>query len=261
MVDETSNSPLLSAQSISKRYGETLIIDNVSFSLMPGEIISLIGPNGAGKTTLLKLLLGLSMPDEGCVIRSENLSIGYVPQQFSVPQVMPLSVQYFLSLGAGSRMRAAIEAITNEFSLSPLLEYPLYGLSGGQLRRVLIARALLRNPQLLVLDEPVQGVDIAGQSELYRLIETSAKNRGASVLMVSHDLFVVMASTHRVLCLNRHICCEGRPEHVGTHPAFIELFGAEVAAQLATYHHHHDHHHDTQGSIIMGSHSKGCQHG
>lgn len=222
--------------------------------------MSLIGPNGAGKTTLLKLLLGLEIPDSGKILRADNVSIGYVPQHFFVPVSMPLTLEHFLSLGAKNISPQRVAEVLDELNIASLARSPMHGLSGGQMRRALIARALLMHPQLLVLDEPVQGVDIAGQSELYRLIENSAKLRGAAVLMVSHDLFVVMASTHRVLCLNRHICCEGAPEHVGTHPAFIELFGSDVAAQLATYHHHHDHHHDAKGAIIHGVHKAGCEH-
>lgn len=261
LTAENSNAyPLLAAQAISKRFADEQIIDHVSLSILPGEILSLIGPNGAGKTTLLKLLLGLETPDSGRIVRAENLSIGYVPQHFFVPISMPLTLEHFLSLGAKNSSAQRITEVLHELNIASLAQSPLHGLSGGQMRRALIARALLQHPRLLVLDEPVQGVDIAGQSELYRLIEHSAKQRGAAVLMVSHDLFVVMASTHRVLCLNRHICCEGAPEHVGSHPAFIELFGSDVAAQLATYHHRHDHHHDTKGAVIHGIHGKGCEH-
>lgn len=258
MQPDSHNEPLLTAQSLCKRYGKTQVVDNVSFSIRRGEIVTLIGPNGAGKTTLLKLLLGLTKPDSGTVIRMHGLRIGYVPQHCHISPAMPMTLKGFLMLGNATV--GSIQDVVTTLGIDKVTDTPLYALSGGEMRRALIARALLSRPDLLVLDEPVAGVDLAGQSELYRRIRTIARERGITVLMVSHDLFVVMAGSTRVLCLNQHICCEGEPEQVGAHPEFVALFGRDVANQLATYVHHHDHHHSLHGDVIPGTHGEGCTH-
>ncbi len=230
--------PLLEARGLCKFYGGREILHEVSFSIAPREIVTIVGPNGAGKTTLLKCLLGLEAPCFGEVIRPPQLRIGYVPQQFRAPASMPLTVQNFLALYA-----PVDAALVEKLSLTSLLASSLHSLSGGELRRVLLLRALLAKPQLLVLDEPTAGVDVAGQGELYRLLKKLAEELGFAVLMVSHDLYVVMASTERVICLNHHVCCEGTPQHVGGDASFRALFGDELANQLALYHHHHTHSH------------------
>lgn len=250
--------PLLTAHALGKRYGDAAIVNNVSFSIEPGEIVTLIGPNGAGKTTLLKMLLGLLPPDSGTVTRRAGLRIGYVPQHCHISPVMPMHLEGFLTLGGITAARA--REVMRMLAVEDMAATPMHALSGGEMRRALMARALLHKPDLLVLDEPVAGVDLAGQSELYKRIRTIAEGQGIAVLMVSHDLFVVMAGASRVLCFNHHICCAGRPDHVGNHPEFVALFGNDVAAQLATYVHHHDHHHGLHGEVIPGEHGKGCSH-
>jgi zinc transport system ATP-binding protein len=250
--------PLLSAEGLRKRYGAEAIVRDVSLALLPGERVTLIGPNGAGKTTLLKLLLGLELPDAGVVTRAPNLRIGYVPQNFSASTVMPLSVEGFLHLARTNN--AAIDEALAQTGAAHLRRAFLYQLSGGERQRVLLAYALLGNPDILMLDEPTQGIDLAGQTELYRLLETLSATRNLAMLMVSHDLHFVMASTHRVICLNRHICCEGAPAQIGTHPAMTALFGPEVASRLASYVHHHDHHHTLHGEPVPGAHGEGCRH-
>lgn len=229
---------LLEAQGICKFYGGREVLHEVSFTLAPGEVVTIVGPNGAGKTTLLKCLLGLEKPCFGEVIRAPKLRIGYVPQQFKPEASLPIHVRSFLTLYAPLNM-----ALAETLGITPLLAQPLHRLSGGELRRVLLMRALARKPHLLVLDEPTAGVDVAGQGELYRLLKQLSEERGFAVLMVSHDLHVVMASTQRVICLNHHICCEGTPQHVGGNAAFRSLFGDDMANQLALYHHHHTHTH------------------
>jgi len=224
------------------------VLDDVQLSVQPGEIVTLIGPNGAGKTTLVRVVLGLIQPDSGNVRRAPRLRIGYMPQKLHVDATLPLSVLRFLRLVPGVDRQRALAALA-EVGAEQVIDSPLQSISGGEMQRVLLARALLREPQLLVLDEPVQGVDVAGQAELYRLISRLRERHGCGVLMVSHDLHLVMSATDQVVCLNRHVCCSGHPEQVSGDPAFIELFGQD-AKSLAVYHHHHDHDHDLHGGVV-----------
>ena len=236
------------------------ILDSVSLTLQRGEIITIIGPNGAGKSTLLKLALGLIAPTSGNVRRSDGLRIGYMPQQLHIDANLPLSTVRFLQLA--SAQTSAIRAALAEVGASGLEQHAVQSLSGGEMQRVLLARALLRNPDLLVLDEPVQGVDVGGQTEMYALIAELRHRHHCGVLMVSHDLHWVMAQTDRVLCLNQHVCCEGHPEHVGNDPAYRALFGDAAVAAIAPYHHHHNHAHDLHGGICAEDHAEhGHHHG
>nr|MBP8185472.1 ATP-binding cassette domain-containing protein [Pseudomonas sp.] len=186
----------------------------------------------------------------------------YMPQKLQVDASLPLSVLRFLRLLPGVDRGRALAAL-EEVGAAQVLDSPLQSISGGELQRVLLARALLRAPQLLVLDEPVQGVDVAGQAELYSLITRLRDRYGCGVLMVSHDLHLVMSTTDQVICLNRHVCCSGHPEQVSNDPAFVEMFG-EDAKSLAVYHHRHDHGHDLHGSVVLGKphvHGADCKHG
>lgn len=210
--------------------------------------MSLIGPNGAGKTTLVRILLGLLEPDGGTISRMNGLRIGYMPQRVGLDKTMPLSVLRFLQL-AKSADEGAIAELLSLLRIEHLSEQQLIAVSGGELQRVLLARALLNDPQLLILDEPAQGVDVAGQAELYQLIGDIRTERGCGVLMISHDLHLVMSATDEVICLNHHVCCHGKPEQVSSDPAFLELFGASASDGLAVYTHHHNHEHDLSGNI------------
>lgn len=210
--------------------------------------MSLIGPNGAGKTTLVRILLGLLEPDGGTISRMNGLRIGYMPQRVGLDKTMPLSVLRFLQL-AKSADEGAIAELLSLLRIEHLSEQQLIAVSGGELQRVLLARALLNDPQLLILDEPAQGVDIAGQAELYQLIGDIRTERDCGVLMISHDLHLVMSATDEVICLNHHVCCHGKPEQVSSDPAFLELFGASASDGLAVYTHHHNHEHDLSGNI------------
>lgn len=241
-------SSLIELRDIGVRFADEDVLQNVQLSLHADEIVTLIGRNGAGKTTLVRTVLGLLKPDRGEVLRKPRLRIGYMPQKLHVDPTLPLSVERFLRLVPGVKRAAALDAL-QEVGAAQVLDSPLQSISGGELQRVLLARALLREPELLVLDEPVQGVDIAGQAELYRLIGQLRERHGCGVLMVSHDLHLVMSATDRVVCLNRHICCSGHPEQVSSDPAFFELFGQD-ARSLAVYHHHHDHDHDLHGEVV-----------
>ena len=251
---------LIRLHAVTVQFAGQAVLEGVSLDLQAGEIVTLIGPNGAGKTTLVRVVLGLLRPSQGSVWRQSRLRIGYMPQKLSVEATMPLSVLRFLRLVAGVG-RAEAEAALAEVGAEQVLNSPLQAISGGELQRVLLARALLRKPQLLVLDEPVQGVDVAGQAELYRLIGRLRERYGCGVLMVSHDLHLVMSATDQVICLNRHICCSGHPEQVGADPAFHALFGQD-ARSLAVYQHHHDHQHDLHGGVVLTPHVHGphCKH-
>ena len=223
------------------------LLDGIDLDINKREIVTLIGPNGAGKTTLVRVLLGLETPDRGEVRRQKNIRIGYVPQRFEVDAVIPMTVERFLKLG-DEASPARIGAILDEVGAGHTRQQQLSQLSGGELQRVVLARALLRDPDLLVLDEPVQGVDYSGEAELYNLIARLRDDHGFGVLLVSHDLHIVMARSDRVICLNRHVCCSGVPETVAQHPAYTRLFGAEAARAFAVYRHHHDHSHDIAGA-------------
>jgi zinc transport system ATP-binding protein len=242
-----ATSPLIRAGGINKTLGGRAVLSGVEIAVRRGEIVTLIGPNGAGKTTLLRILLGLLPPDRGTVERAPELRIGYMPQRIVIDDLLPLPVRRFLELG---RPGGAIKAALDEVKAPHVIDQSIQAISGGELRRVLLARALLRDPDLLVLDEPVQGVDVIGQGDLFRLILAIRERRGCGVLMVSHDLHLVMAATDTVLCLNGHVCCTGRPEAVSRHPEYIALFGAREADALALYTHHHDHVHDAEGHVV-----------
>ncbi len=239
---------LIEATSISKKMSGRNLISNVDFRIEENEIVTLIGPNGCGKTTLLRCLLGLTRPDGGKISRMRNLRVGYVPQHIHFDPSMPITAEYFLNLKADKF--ANLLQISELLQINDLLQKQLRNLSGGELQRVLLAQALLNTPQLLVLDEPVQGVDFSGQASLYKLIRNASKTLGCSVIMVSHDLHLVMADTDRVVCLNGHICCSGTPQNVSKDPAFRNLFGEDIARQIALYVHHHDHHHNASGDVV-----------
>lgn len=240
---------LLRAEGVTVVLGGRVVVRNVSLEVNRREIVSLIGPNGSGKTTLVRAFLGLVPLADGRLSIEPGTRIGYVPQRFEPDPVLPMTVGRFLALGtAGDRARRA--AVLDEVGCGALWRRQLVELSGGELRRVLIARALLRDPDLLVLDEPVQQVDLGGQLELYGLIGRIRDEHGCGVVVISHDLHVVMASTDRVVCLNGHVCCSGAPDAVSRHPEYIALFGARAAARIAVYTHAHDHAHGPAGEVM-----------
>jgi zinc transport system ATP-binding protein len=239
-------SALISGRGLRVARRSRVIISDIDIDIHPREIVTLIGPNGSGKTTLVRALLGLEKLDGGAIHRADGITIGYVPQRFDVDRALPITVERFLELGNGSRNRD-IGNVLGEVGAAHVRSQQLSELSGGELQRVVLARALLGNPSLLVLDEPVRGVDYVGEAELYTLIGRLRDERSLGVLLVSHDLHVVMAASDRVLCLNRHVCCSGVPETVAQHPEYVRLFGAETARAFGVYHHHHDHRHDLAG--------------
>lgn len=231
--------PLVQAREVTVHFGSRMVLDHVNLAVNENEIVTLIGPNGAGKSTLVKVMLGLQRPNHGKVVMREGIHIGYVPQKLSVDSIMPLTVRRFLTLTHRSNSQRLEQAL-DEVGARRLLDAQMANLSGGETQRVLLARALLRNPQLLFLDEPIQGVDVTGQSELYDLISRLRDERGCGILMVSHDLHLVMARTDRVFCLDQQVCCSGHPERLR---ALGEEVGEQVIAGplegLAPYTHHH----------------------
>ena len=240
---------LIAGTGLTVMLGGQAIINGVDIAVGVGEIVILIGPNGSGKTTLVRTLLGLVEAENGSVMRKDRLVIGYVPQHLQIDPTLPLTVARFLMLG--TRASASdLAAALNEVGVAQVLDTPVQSLSGGQMRRVLLARALLRDPDLLVLDEPTAGVDMAGQAALYDLIKTIRDERGCGVLLISHNLHLVMAAADRVVCLNHHVCCEGQPASVSRNPAYLDLFGEDAARALAVYTHDHDHEHDLSGAPV-----------
>ena len=234
---------LLQARGLGVRHGDHVILHSIDFAIAPGEIVTIIGPNGSGKSTLVRALIGLEPASAGAVTRSPGLRIGYVPQRLKVEAGLPMTVRRFLSLPHRISDVAASEALART-GVAGLETRQLARLSGGQFQRVLLARALLSAPQILILDEPTQGLDQPGIAAFYRLLEELRQESGVAVLLVSHDLHVVMSASDRVICLNGHICCEGAPELVSAAPEYRALFGFGEGGVLALYHHHHDHTHD-----------------
>lgn len=224
------------------------LVRGVSMAVEPGEIVTLIGPNGSGKSTTAKMALGILNPDEGSAVQRHNLRVGYVPQKLAIDWTLPLTVRHFMGLTGRVDATVADQAMsaTNILHLS---KAEVRTLSGGEFQRVMLARAIARNPELLVLDEPVQGVDFNGEIALYELIREIRDQIGCGVLLISHDLHVVMAATDRVICLNGHVCCSGTPTNVASSAEYKELFGARATTGLALYEHNHDHEHLPDGRV------------
>jgi zinc transport system ATP-binding protein len=236
-------SALIEARGMAAGYAGLPALRDVDFSIRAGEIVTVVGPNGSGKSTLVKTLIGLLAPTAGQVRRAEGVTIGYVPQKLSIDATLPMTVERFLSLPV-RRAREDVAEMLRRVGVPGLEGRQMTRLSGGQFQRVLLARALMGRPDLLILDEPTQGLDQPGVADFYRLIEEVRRTTGCAILLVSHDLHVVMSASDRVICLNGHVCCEGTPENVLRAPEYHALFGEEARGALALYQHHHDHSHD-----------------
>jgi zinc transport system ATP-binding protein len=244
-----SAAPLLAAEKLSISLGGKHVLQNVDVAVYPREIVTLIGPNGSGKTTLIRALLGLMHPDSGRAVRNAK-RVAYVPQFFARDWSLPLTARRFVAaFGDGSESDAL--AMLERTGALETADRHMASLSGGEMARVALARALLRRPEILVLDEPLAGVDLQGEASLYELIGQMREETGAAVLLVSHDLHIVMAAADRVVCLNGHVCCEGDAKSVVKDPAFTSLFGHRLAEQLALYTHHHDHSHAPSGAVLV----------
>ncbi|WP_117192707.1 ATP-binding cassette domain-containing protein [Rhizobium terrae] len=243
------DSQLVSLANAGIRRDGRWLVRGVDFSIRRGEVVTLIGPNGAGKSTTAKMAIGVLRPDEGSVGRSVGLRVGYVPQKLAIDWTMPLSVRRLMRL-TGSLSDADLMAALDATGIPHLIDSEVRHLSGGEFQRALLARAIARKPDLMVLDEPVQGVDFAGESALYDLIRSIRNSTGCGILMISHDLHMVMAGTDTVICLNGHVCCRGTPETVSQSPDYLKLFGN--TRSLAVYSHHHDHTHLPDGRVMHG---------
>jgi len=233
--------------------GGRALVSGVDLTISRGEIVTLIGPNGSGKSTTAKMATGVLKPTTGTVTRKPGLKIGYVPQKLSIDWTLPLTVDRLMTL-TGRYLRAEVMVALEAVGAERLLHAAVQELSGGEFQRVLFARAMIRKPDLLVLDEPVQGVDFSGEVALYKLVRQIRDATQSGILMISHDLHVVMAETDTVICLNGHVCCRGTPAAVKRSPEYLALFGERAGSTLAIYEHHHDHEHHDDGCVTAAGH-------
>ncbi len=233
---------LVTINGLSVKHGNHQALANVALTVDKGEIVTIVGPNGSGKSTLLRCIIGAMTPDSGTILKAAGMRMGYVPQKLAIDATMPLTAARFLSLPK-RRDRMHIQEALQQVGADGLQDRPMAGLSGGQFQRVLLARALMDKPDLLILDEPTTGLDQPGSADLYTQIEHVRRDSGAAILMVSHELHVVMSASDRVVCLNGHVCCHGTPEIVASAPEYRALFGTGTHGALALYRHEHDHHH------------------
>lgn len=235
---------LISVENLSVCYGANTALHHVALTVEPGEIVTIVGPNGSGKTSLLRAIIGATQPAEGRVILKPGLKIGYVPQSLHIDATLPITVERFMGLTTRVTRQDCVEALETA-GVPALLKRQMSQLSGGQFQRVLLARALINRPDVLLLDEATQGLDQPGSAAFYRQIEDVRRETGCAVLMISHELHVVMSASDRVICLNGHVCCAGTPAIVASAPEYRALFGSGTGGALALYRHDHDHdHHD-----------------
>ena len=241
------NNPLVKLENAGVYKSSKWLVKGISFEVNNGQIVTLIGPNGSGKTTTAKMILNILNADEGLVTSNTN-KMAYVPQKINIDWTMPLRVIDFMKITSSINNAQITEALALT-GVEKLLYDEIHNLSGGEFQRVLIARAVAKKPELLVLDEPVQGVDFNGEIALYNLIKKISDKLNCGILLISHDMHFVMSATDHVICLNGHICCSGTPSAVVKNPAYIKLFGEHNAETLSYYQHHHDHSHNNDGSV------------
>ncbi len=233
---------LISVENLTIRYGGNTVLSHVDLNISLGEIVTIVGPNGSGKTSLLRAIIGATAPAAGQVTMKPGLRLGYVPQRLHIDPTLPITVERFLRL-PNPATRQDCKAALEQAGVPDLLRRQMSRLSGGQFQRVLLARALMSGPELLLLDEATQGLDQRGSAAFYQQIEEVRRNTGCAVLMISHELHVVMSASDRVICLNGHVCCEGAPDVVASAPEYRALFGTGTGGALALYRHDHDHDH------------------
>ena len=223
------------------------LVRGISFEINKGQIVTLIGPNGSGKTTTAKMILNILDTDEG-MATSNTSKMAYVPQKINIDWTMPLRVIDFMKITNNLNNTQITDSLTMT-GVDKLLYNQIHSLSGGEFQRVLIARAIAKKPDLLVLDEPVQGVDFNGEIALYNLIKKISSTLNCGILLISHDMHFVMSTTDHVICLNGHICCSGNHSSVVKNPEYIKLFGEHNSETLSYYQHQHDHSHNNDGSV------------
>jgi zinc transport system ATP-binding protein len=255
------NDPLVRLEGVGISRAGRWLVRGVDLTVQPGEIVTLIGPNGSGKSTTAKMALGVMKPTAGIVTQRQGLKTAYVPQKVTIDWTLPLRVDGLMRL-TQTLSDADVAAALDSTGAAHLRKREVRHLSGGEFQRVMLARAVARKPEFLVLDEPVQGVDFSGEIALYDLIKQVRDRTGCGILMVSHDLHMVMAATDHVICLNGHVCCHGTPESVAGSNAYKQLFG-DRAGSLALYQHHHDHQHLPDGRVqhVDGSVTDNCHPG
>ena len=241
--------PLVRLEGVGVERDGRWLVRGVDLSISRGEIVTLIGPNGSGKSTTARTAIGVLKPSEGTVFRHPGLKVGYVPQKLAIDWTLPLTVRRLMTL-TQPHSQAAINTALEAVGAAHLANAQVQALSGGEFQRALLARAMLGKPDLLVLDEPVQGVDFSGEIALYELISRIRDETGCGILLISHDLHVVMAATDTVVCLNGHVCCRGTPHSIVTSPEYVRLFGARAEGALALYRHNHDHTHLPDGRVL-----------
>ena len=241
------NNILVKLNNAGFKQNQKWLVKGVSLQVEKGKIVTLIGPNGSGKSTTAKIALGLFKNIEGEVEKYTN-NIGYVPQKISIDWTLPLRVKDFMLLTENLRDATVDEALSMT-GVSHLKDKNLGNLSGGEFQRVLLARAISKKPELLVLDEPVQSVDFTGEIALYELIKKISEKLNCGILLISHDLHTVMSATDHVVCLNGHVCCSGTPIAVAKNNEYKALFGEQAAQTLSIYEHKHDHVHSSDGEI------------
>ncbi|MTI03343.1 MULTISPECIES: metal ABC transporter ATP-binding protein [Alphaproteobacteria] len=234
---------LITVENLGVRYGANNVLRHVDMRIEPGEIVTIVGPNGSGKTSLLRAIIGATKPSAGKVSLRPGLKIGYVPQKLHIDPTLPISVERFMRLTDRVSRKQCEDALESA-GVPHLLKRQMSQLSGGQFQRVLLARALINRPDVLLLDEATQGLDQPGSAAFYRQIEDVRRETGCAILMISHELHVVMSASDRVICLNGHVCCEGSPAVVASAPEYRALFGTGTGGALALYRHDHDHNHD-----------------
>jgi zinc transport system ATP-binding protein len=233
---------LVSLKNINLSFSSKNILDNINLDIKKNDFITIVGPNGAGKSSLIRLIIGSLQPNSGKIIRNKELKIAYVPQKMQINQTIPIKAEYFLKLNKKIEEKS-FKKIVNDLKIADFLHTQLNDLSGGQRQKILLAKALLCQPNLLILDEPAQNLDISGQLEFYNYITKLHQEKKTAILMISHDLHIIMSSTKKVICLNHHICCQGEPKIIAQNPDFKEIFGNDMNKLISIYNHYHNHHH------------------